>query len=330
MREHFYEQIDNAMELIQKGDVEEGLDQLKKLIPRAGRDPEMIFRLADIFYELGHLDTALALLIELEPFFHEVPTDMQIEIRALRAEMLIDVGQFDHAIEELTRCLEIEPDHARSNVLLADAYLVQNLPEVACRYLERVVKAHDDETDVAFFLSKLYVDLGEWEKALDLFDRLEETEYKLKAAIEKANLYSRLGRFEEAYALFQMARAAEPTSEAALFGCCATALRLHQYEAAIELSDQLLALNEDHLGARQLKGEALWEAGRLEEAKKAFEEALERCEHEETLYLKLIELCYVQSDYDEAERYIHRLLALDDDHELAKMWQKRLNDVRSK
>ncbi|WP_147393759.1 tetratricopeptide repeat protein [Ammoniphilus oxalaticus] len=323
-----YEQIERAIEQIQTGEVEEGLGQLRGMLAYARQDPEVAFQLADIFYELGHLDTALTLLLELEPFFHDVSTDMQIEIRALRAEMLIDVGQLDQAMGELLQCLELEPDHIGVSVLLADLYLMQNLPEVACRYLERILETHEDEPDVAFILSELYVDLGEWEKALDLFEQLKGTEYEQRVAISKGNLFSQMGRFEEAYTLFQAVRAADPVSEEALLGCAVTALQLDQGQVAIELCDQLLALDEDHLGAYQVKGEALQKEDRLDAARTVFEQALSRNEHEDTIYLKLVELHFLMDDLEQAKNYLKHLFALDEQHEQGKEWQARLYDSR--
>jgi len=112
-----------------------------------------------------------------------------------------------------------------------------------------------------------------------------------------------------------------------LLGCAVTSLQLDQSEVAIELCDQLLALNEDHLGAYQVKGEAYQKEGLLPEAKRVFEQALTRNEHEEAIYLKLIEICYLLTEYSEATYYLDQLVSLDGEQELANEWKNRLLEM---
>lgn len=322
-----YEQIDQAMDHIQAGRVSEGLSQLQMVMSFAKNDPDLALQLADIFYDLGHVDTALSLIQEIEPFFEEVPTDTQIEIRTLRAEIMIDLGQLDEAMDELLFCIGLEPDHLRSAILLADIYLMQNLPEVACRYLESILEQSPDEYDVAFILSEIYSDMGEFEKAFSLLNELEESEYKDKVKLSKGKLLSHTGRFEEAYSLFQQVLKEDLSSLDALLGCAVTSLQLDLNEDAIGYSEQLLHIDQDLIGAYQVKGEALQKEDRLDEAKFVYEEALAKNDQEEAILLKLIEISYLMGDFDEAERYLQLLFELNDENELGMEWKNRLNNV---
>jgi len=321
---NLYDQIDQAIEQIQSGKVGEGLAQLQMVMTYAKEDPDLAFQLADIFYELGHADTALSLIRDIEPFFDELSTDTQIEIHTLRAEMMIDMGQLDQAMDELLSCIELEPDHVRSAILLADIYLMQNLPEIACKYLEGIIEQNPDELDVAFILSEIYSDMGLWEKALSLLESLEDSEYKDKVKISKGKILSQTGRFEQAYSLFQQALEDDPEQVDALVGCALTALQLNENEEAMIYCDRLLELEQDHLGAYQMKGDALQKENRLEEAKVIYEQALERNDQEEVILLKLIEVSYLLADMDEAERYVELLLELDDENEVALQWKSRI------
>lgn len=324
MYRNIYAQIDQAIDHIQAGKVNEGLSQLQMIMAYAKEDPDIAFQLADIFYGLGHVETALSLMQEIEPFFEEISTDTQIDVRTLRAEIMIDLGQLDEAMDELLSCIQLEPDHVRSAILLADIYLMQNLPEVACRYLESILEQNPEEHDVAFILSEIYLDMGEYIKASSLLGELEYSGYQDKVKISKAKLCSHTGRFEEAHSLFQQALEEDPTSIDALVGCAVTSLQLDAYEETIFYCEQLLAIDQDHIGAYQVKGEALQKQDRLEEAKSIYEEALARNDQEEAILLKLIEVPYLMGDIDEAERYLYLLLELNEENELGLEWKNRL------
>ena len=326
MNGSLYQQIDQAIEQIQSGKVNEGLAQLQMVMSYAKEDPDLAFQLADIFYDLGHIDTTLTLLRDLEPFFDELPTDMQIEVHTLRAEIMIDMGQLDQAMDELLSCNQLEPDHVRSAILLADIYLMQNMPEIACRYLEGILEENPDEQDVAFILSEIYTDMGEWEKALFLLEDLAESEYRNKVKLSKGKILSQIGRFEEAYTFFQQALEEDLLSNDALLGCAVTSLQLDYTDETILHCDKLIELDQDHLGAYQVKGEALQKENRLDEARLVFEQALTRNNQEEAILLKLIEVSYLLADLDEAERYLQTLLELDDENESALQWKNRLID----
>lgn len=329
MNESVYEQIDQAMDRIRNGKVEEGLSQLQMLMSQASQDPDLLFELADIFYDLGHVDTALSMMGEAEGYFEEMSTDVQIEFRTLRAEMMIDLGRFDEAMDDLLICVDLEPDHIRSAILLADIYLMQNMPEVACRYLESVLEQHPDEHDVRYILGEVYIETGEFEKASEHLETLQGTEYEDRMLLSQAKLFSRIGQFEKAYSLFQECADKDAASVDALFGCAVTALQLGLLNEAIHYSEQLHKLDRDHLGTFQVMGEALQKDGKLQEAKIVYQEAIELDDQEESIVLKLIELSYLIGETSEAESFLDRLEELNDEHELIQEWRNRLTGMAS-
>lgn len=322
-----YEQIDQAMDNIRNGKVEQGLSQLQMLMSQASQDPDLLFELADIFYDLGHVDTALSLMQEAEPYFEDMSTDVQIEFRTLRAEMMIDLGKLDEAMDDLLTCVDLEPDHIRSAILLADIYLMQNMPEVACRYLENVLEQNPDEHDVRYILSEVYIENGEFEKARVHLEALRDSEYEDRMMLSQAKLFSRIGQFEKAYSLFQQCASQDPASVDALFGCAVTALQLGHLKEAISFAEQLHKVDRDHIGAFQVMGEALQKDGKLHEAKIVYQEALELDDQEEAIVLRLIELAYLLGETTEAEGFLDRLEELNDEHELLQEWRNRLTGM---
>ncbi|RXT13926.1 tetratricopeptide repeat protein [Ammoniphilus sp. CFH 90114] len=323
MSGQIYDQIDEAVEKIRSGQVAQGLAILQMLMSEADGQPDFQLLLADVFYDLGHVDTALALLNEAEVYFDELTTDMQIEARTLKAEIMIDLGDLDEAMSELLICVDLEPDYTRASILLADIYLMQNLPEVACRHLENIVEVESDQDDVRYILSDLYIQMGEFEKAQDHLDQLRGTELEQQAKMNQARLWSQMGRFEEAYDLFLQCWREENGTEA-LFGLTVTALQLERIEEAVGYAKELLKIDSSHIGAYQVLAEAYHKTGQLTEAEQALHSALEHGDQDESILLKLVEVTYDKGELEEAKKYVEQLLNVNDENERALEWNKRL------
>ncbi|WP_167577449.1 tetratricopeptide repeat protein [Ammoniphilus sp. YIM 78166] len=319
-----YDQIDQAMEKIRGGQVNEGLSILQFLMGEAEGQPDLQLILADVFYDLGHADTARALLEELQDYFDELTTDMQIEARTLKAEIMIDLGELDEAMEELFSCIDLEPDYTRASLLLADIYLMQDLPEIACRHLENILDLESDQEDVRLILSDLYLQLGELEKAQAHLDQLIGTELEGQVRLVQARLWSQMGNFEDAYRQFLQCWTTDPSPDA-LFGLSATALQLHQTEEAIEYAEELLQLDASHVGAYQVQAEAFLRLDRQDEARQALMKALDLQDQDEAILLKLVEIHYAQGELDAARKYVQQLLSANEEHEVALEWQGKLN-----
>ncbi len=318
-----YDQIDQAMEKIRGGQVKEGLSILQFLMGQAEGQPDLQLELADVFYDLGHVDTARTMLEELERHFDELTTDMQIEARTLKAEIMIDLGELDEAIDELFSCIDLEPDYTRASLLLADIYLMQDLPEIACRHLENILDLESDQEDVRLILSDLYLQLGELEKAQAHLDQLIGTELEGQVRLVQARLWSQMGNFEDAYRQFLQCWTTDPTSDA-LFGLSATALQLQQPEEAAQYAEELLQLDASHVGAYQVLAEAFLSIEREDEARQALSKALDLQDQDEAILLKLVEVTYAQGDLEAARNYVKQLLLVNEEHEVALDWQERL------
>lgn len=318
-----YDQIEEAMGKIRTGQVAEGLAILQMLMAEAGEQPDLQLLLADVFYDLGHVDTALSLLKEAEIYFEEMSTDMQIEARTLKAEIMIDMGDLDEAMNELLLCVDLEPDYTQASILLADIYLMQNLPEVACRHLENILEIDQDQDDVRLILSDLYIQMGDFESAQEHLDYLTGTELEHRARLGQARLWSQMGKFEEAYELFLQCWR-DGFSVEALFGLSATALQLERVDDAIDYAKEILREDPSHIGAYQILAEAYQSTGQLDEAKEVLNTALQQSEQDESLVLKLIEITYAKGELEEAKRYVEQLLKQNDEHETALEWKERL------
>lgn len=319
-----YSEIDMALQFIKDGKVEFGLSMLHNLMEQGSENPEVLFELANVFYDLGHIDTARTLLEKTEPYLDELSTEELIEWRTMRAELWIDEGELDQAMEELLACLSLEPNFTRASILMADIYLMQNLPEVACRYLEGILEENSDEPDVRYILAELYIDLSEPVKAQYHLDFLQGTDYEEKAKVSRAKLLSKSGLFEQSLTLYQEVLSSNPNPEAML-GFSLTSMQLGKFEQAVYYGSRLLELEPDHIGAYQVVSTALQRMGRADKSKQLLEQALRLNDQEEAILLKLIEVCYELGEKNEAERYLDHFINHHEETEETEKWKQRLS-----
>jgi|GEM_PF-612719 len=317
------QQVDQAIEWIRSGKVEKGLTILKQLMKQSAQNPDLLFQLAETFYELGHLDTAKALLDGIEPFFDELATEGQLDIQMLRVEILIDQGELDQAINEIHDCLEREPDFIQAMLLLADIYLMQELPEIACHHLENILEIDPEQDEIRLTLAQLYLDLGDVKRAGYHFDELKDSPIQSGAILGKAKLLSQVGDFEQAYELFKACLECDRSTEV-LYGCSLTAYQLERLDEALSFGLEVLHNEPEYMGAYLLLGQIYEKMGNFQSAIDKLEEALSVQDQDETILLKLVELTYENGQVDQAQRYLNQLLELDDEHELALEWVERL------
>jgi len=149
------------------------------------------------------------------------------------------LGNYDRAIEVYKQCLKIQPDNAAANFQIADIYEFYKKPDSAIVYAGRaaqidpsniwyqdlyaqclqdkgrfkdmeavyegLIKNHPDETDYYYKLALAQIELGEYEKAADTYDRVEVKlgGFSEEITKEKIKLYETVKDFTKAEAQIQ-------------------------------------------------------------------------------------------------------------------------------
>ncbi|PAM94502.1 hypothetical protein B4N84_12325, partial [Flavobacterium sp. IR1] len=103
------EWIKKALELIESGQVEEGLAALSKSEKSADHDQK--FAIAEVYYELGHLKETERIVNELLALY---PDEGSLIIFA--AEVMIDGDKEDEAIEWLLEIKEDDPTYLQAQL----------------------------------------------------------------------------------------------------------------------------------------------------------------------------------------------------------------------
>ncbi|HHY21633.1 MAG TPA: hypothetical protein GX525_07075, partial [Bacilli bacterium] len=155
----FNNTIEKIVDDIAAGHVEEGLAQLESLEKTA--NDEQKYTLAEAYFELGHIELAHALIDELLEIYVD-----EGELYAFKAELLIDDGKEDEAIEILLEISEQDPAYLRGQLLLVDLYQLQGLDEVAEQRLISAYEQNKSEPLLVYALGEFYLQRGDYNKSI--------------------------------------------------------------------------------------------------------------------------------------------------------------------
>jgi tetratricopeptide (TPR) repeat protein len=158
------------------------------------------------------------------------------------------LGNYDRAIEVYMQCLKIQPDNAAANFQIADIYEFYKKPDSAIVYAGRaaqiepsniwyqdlyaqclqdkgrykdmeavyegLIKNHPDEVDYYYKLALAQIELGEYEKAADTYDRVEVKMGGFSDEItkEKIKLYETVKDYPKAETQIQLLIKADTTN----------------------------------------------------------------------------------------------------------------------
>ncbi|MEC2070832.1 tetratricopeptide repeat protein [Alkalihalophilus marmarensis] len=299
------EWIKKALELIESGQVEEGLAALSKSEKSADHDQK--FAIAEVYYELGHLKETERIVNELLALY---PDEGSLIIFA--AEVMIDGDKEDEAIEWLLEIKEDDPTYLQAQLLLADLYQMQSLDEVAEQKLLQAAKAAPDEVIISYGLGEFYLERGDYNKSIPhlkkAVHRAEELP-NIEVDLKMAEAYSASGQFEEALVYYEKGLK-DHLEPHALFGYGFTAYQVGDMTLAIEQLEALKALDPDFSSLYPYLAKALEAENRLEEAMDILKDGMSVDEYNEELYIMAGKLSFKRQRPDEGELYLRKVIAL--------------------
>lgn len=298
-------EMERALDLIEQGDVQSGLEKIKQLEKSA--DDDQLYEIATVYQSLGHSHEGLRIadkLLATYPFEGSLLT--------LKAEAAIDLDREEEAINLLESIRSSDDTFLEAQMLLADLYHLQGLEEVAERKLFLALEQAPDEPILLAGIGSYYVEQGSYQSAIPYlkqalqegFDPRESNLYLLLA-----ESYSNTGAFETAMDYYDQA-IEEQKEPRALFGYGFTALQLNDYPTAIEQLESLREADPEYTSLYAPLIEA-YEANRQDEkALKTAEAGLEVDQYNEHLYAEAGRFQDALGNLEKAESYLRQALAL--------------------
>ncbi|MCG5250034.1 tetratricopeptide repeat protein [Brevibacillus agri] len=292
--------IDEAIKRIENDEVELGLTALQKVQEHGSDLPDVMMYLAEVWYLLGHLEVAGKLLSEVLEKNPGMEPSLRRECQLLLAEIALDSSDFETAQHLLYECKESGYESIQLDLLLADLYALQDLDEVAVKYLEQARQKEPDNQDILAALGNLYFRIGEDDVAMKL---LEEAGHEsLDLLLTKGRSLAQSGQFEQAYQVFRQALVLDRSPEV-LYGAALMGFHVGRLEEAVELVTTLQAIDEEYVAAYPLAADIYLSLGKTEQAIDALKQYVTLSGFDLDQIRRLIALLTQAGRYDEAKEY---------------------------
>lgn len=292
--------IDEAIKRIENDELELGLTALHK-VQEHGKDlPDVMMYLAEVWYRLGHLEEASRLLSSVMQNTPGMEPSLRRECQMLLAEIALDSSDFETAQHLLYECKESGFESIQLDLLLADLYALQDLDEVAVKYLEQARQKEPDNQDILAALGNLYFRIGEDDEAMKLLELAGEE--SLDLLLTKGRSLAQSGQFEQAYQVFRQALILDRSPEV-LYGCGMMAFHVGRLDEALELVNSLHVLDDEYVAAYPLAADIHLSMGRTEKAIDSLKQYVALSGFDLDQIRRLIALLTQAGRYEEAKEY---------------------------
>jgi tetratricopeptide (TPR) repeat protein len=300
------EQLQQAIALVEQGNVEQGMGELNRLEKTS--DDQTKYDIALIYYDWGLMDKTKAII---EQLILNYPDEAELEI--FMAEVLVELGDEDEAIEYL---LDIDPandSYPRALLLLADLYQAQGLEEVAEKKIKEAKRLKPNEPIITLALAEFYLSHGHVKKSIPLYESLLEVQDELSGyhiPLKLAEAYSTSGMWQESLPFYE-AGLKDTTDFDALNRYGYTLFKLEKYERAIETYEKLKSLDYEYATVYLQLASAYEAIENRREALNQLEQGMKVDEFNAELFSKAGTIALKVNDEDKAEKYLRNALVLD-------------------
>jgi len=241
----------------------------------------------------------------------------------------IDAKEFDKALERFDNILELKKNHFWA--LYRKAFCLRQLHKYkkAQDVLDEALKLHHGKKRLLNEQGLLYYYQGEYEKAINTFEKILEKDKKNEFALRwKIILLRKLPRFKEAENVVKEALERLPESVGILEQLGRLYYYQGKYDKAIEVFDKILKSDPDNKFVLQTKISSLRRQCHFKEAENIVKEDLERLPDKAAI-LNWWGLIYLdQRQYDRAIEKFDEALKNDEKNEFA--YQMKINSLRKK
>ncbi|MGD8189224.1 tetratricopeptide repeat protein [Brevibacillus ginsengisoli] len=292
--------IHEAVKKIENNEVELGIQVLQKVQEHGKELPEVMLYLADIWYQLGHFNQAAEILRDIHTSTLNLPAELRQDAGLLLAEIYLEEGDFEQAQTLLYQMKEEGSQDVQLYLLLADLYAVQDLEEVAVKYLQTAFDMAPENDDIRAALGEMYSRLGEMDRTVELLNDSEE--HALSTLLLRGRMMAQQGEFEQAYEAYKHAFSIEQSPEV-MFGCGLMAFYVGDLSEAKRFIEMLLTVDEEYVTAYPVLSDIYLSSGETEPAIEALKKYVELSGFDLDQIRRLVALLTQSGRYEEAKEY---------------------------
>jgi uncharacterized protein (TIGR02466 family) len=201
------------------------------------------------------------------------------------------------------------PDTIRQLQRAAQLYARRDLDQ-AGKICERLLREHPGQVDVMHLLALVARQTGKVEEAERLLlDCLVRAPNRVDIRCNLANLYTVVGRLDDAVREFGDALSKDASARPAAMGLARSLMRLGRHAEALDVLDSLTRAYPEDAEARRLAGDALRCLQRFDAAEAAYRESLELSPDSGAAHHNLAALLAERGRSEEALRLLERAAA---------------------
>lgn len=219
------------------------------------------------------------------------------------ARALLQEGKAGRAVESLEKLLDGNPRFADAWILLARAYERMNrLEDAYTSYRRAIETAPNLAAGTSLSIVRVLTAMGRFEEALE-HASLAETQHPEAARIARARARLLSGDPAAAERELSGVRTGDPLYAEAMLVRSQIEIARRQPERALAALDQAAGANREPLETLEmLRADALARLGRIEDAKRAFEQEIRHFPHNREAYVRLMAIQVLEGSLEQAER----------------------------
>ena len=300
--------------LVEAGDGQSAVAVGREAAARHPGDRELLLELTEAYFRVDQFDEALT-TVERAIALGEQPAH-----HCVRADILLRLERFEEAIADAEAVLEAEPDHWHSIEQITQGLVRLGRVADAEARARDVVQLAPSEPDALLAAARFHASQRQLDRARELVDRALSIDVDHQDARQlRGFLLFDMEDYRSAAVDLREHASRHPKSVRTHCRLADSLLWSGQFKEAIEIAEHLLEICPEHSYSHLVRGCALVELGRLEEAIAAFDQLLpaNHCPH------LLVAASYARrsGEYEAAERYLGRVAERDPDNR--ELWIER-------
>ena len=302
--------------LVQAGDGQNAIAAGREAAARYPDDPDLQYDLSHAYYMEDRPDEALAAIDR------AIALDGQDNAYlCFRADILLELERFEEAILDAQAVLDSDPGHWHSLEQIIDALVSLDRLEEAEARTRDLIDLAPAKLGALLTASRFYLSRGgRLHQALELVDRaLDLDASNLQARRVRGRILFQMEDYREASGELRQFARHHPHSVSTHCWLSDSLLLSGNWEEAIEVAEHLIQIDPEHFHAHYVRGRALNELGRPEDAIAALDELLSTDDSASLL----IAASHVRDigEYASAKRYLDRVAELQPDNRT--LWIER-------
>jgi len=265
---------------------------LKEIMDSPTIQAEYFFMRGNEYYRQGNYDSAIA---EYNKALQLNPNDASAYNNlGLAYESL---GQYQKAIEYLQKSLQLDPNDALAYYNLGVAYGGLGQYQNAIEYFQKSLQLNPNNVEAYTNLGAAYVDLGQYQQAIEYCQKAIQLDPNNALAYNNLGVaYGSLGQYQKEIEYCQKAIQINPNYALAYYNLGTAYGSLRQYQKAIEYLQKSLQSDPNDASAYNNLGTVYYYLGQYQKAKENF--------------LKAKELFQKQGDYQSSQLVDEKLKEL--------------------